>query len=145
MKLVFNLYLMLSIVLFGFSCSSFKCPETEIFSQTNGGKCGEKITINEVIAKDGAKVILNVDSFEYSIFQINGEGFEPYESMSFISNSCHETLYTPIKADKSGKILPMGVLPAVIGETGGVCHINILREKNSIHLKFPWGTKTLNP
>jgi len=112
---------------------------TRKISQINDERRGEKIIINEVVAKDGAKVSINVESFNYFLFQIDGEGFKPYESLSFISNSCHEILYTSIQADKDGKILPIGISPAVIGESGGICHIDILREKDSIHLKFPWG------
>ena len=93
----------------------------------------------EVIAKDGAKVRIYVDSFEYSRFHIDGEGFKPYESLNFISNSCDEFIYTTIKAGKNGEIVPMGLSPAVIGKSGGTCYIDIFRDTNSIHLTFPWG------
>jgi len=96
-----------------------------------------------VVAKDGAKVNINVNSLEYSMFELNGEGFKPYESLNVISNSYQEILHVRVTADKNGSILPIGLLPTVTGKSGGVCHIDILREEGSIHIKFPWGTETL--
>lgn len=104
----------------------------------------KKKAFREAIAKDGAKVSVTVDSFEYSMFQISGEGFKAYESLSFISNSCNEVLYFTIQTDKNGNIPMMGFLPEVIGESGGICHIDILRDQDVIHIKLPWGTKFEN-
>jgi hypothetical protein len=98
----------------------------------------------EGIAKDGAKVTVTVDSFEHSMFKIRGEDFKAYEALNFISNSCNEALCFPIQADKNGNIPDMGFLPAVIGKSGGICYIDILRDKDAIHIKLPWGTACKN-
>jgi hypothetical protein len=99
----------------------------------------KKNIFREAIAKDGAKVNVTVDSFEHSMFKIRGEDFKPYEALNFISNSCNEVLCFSIQADKSGNIPEMGFLPAVIGKSGGICYIDILRDKDAIHIRFPWG------
>ena|GEM_PF-3250942 len=135
MSLFFNIGIILLIILNqGF---------TGEVSQPKDSKCSEKATISEVVAKDGAKVNIKVTSLEYSMFELDGEGFKPCESLNVISNSCREILHARIIADKNGSIFPMGLLPAVTGKSGGVCHIDILREGGSIHIKFPWGTETL--
>lgn len=76
------------------------------------------------------------------MFQMNGKGFKPHESVNFISTSYDEVIYSEIKADKNGNIPTVGMLPAVVGKVGGICHIDILREKDSLHLKLPWGIQT---
>lgn len=101
----------------------------------------KKSIFQEAVAKDGAHVIVTVDNLEYSMFQISGEGFTPHESLNFISNSSGEVIYFLLQADKNGNFPSMGFLPAVIGKSEGICHIDVLREKDSIHLKFPWGRK----
>ncbi len=117
---------------------------TEKVSQTKDNKWNENATIGEVVAKDGAKVNIKVTSFEDALFELNGEGFEPCESLSFISSSYDEVLYyCPISADKNGRLLPIGHCPAVKGKSKGVCHIYILRNKGSIHVQLPWATETL--
>jgi len=116
---------------------------TEKISQTNDRKSSEQAAIIEAVAKDGARVSIKVESLEYSMFELNGGGFKPYESLNIISNSYHESLHNRVKADKNGNILPMGFLPAVIGKSGGICHIDILREEGSIQIKFPWGIESL--
>lgn len=92
---------------------------------------------------DYPKVNIKVNSLEYSMFELNGGGFKPCESLNVISSSYDEVLYAPVKADENGNILPIGLLPVVIGKSGGVCHIDILREKGSIHIKFPWGKRNI--
>lgn len=146
-------------IVFLFGCTSFK-------SSADCEKIADKITENTLeepkeqeslcleetaeqqknifraaIAKDGAKVSVTVASFEYPIFQISGERFKSCEVVNFISNSCGEVLYFSIQADKNGNIPAMGFSPEVIGQSGGLCHIDILREHDSIHLQFPWGTE----
>ena len=112
-------------------------------SQTSAGKSSDEATITAAVAKDGAKVNIEVTSLENSMFQLDGQGFKPYETLNFISNSYNEVIHGQIQADKDGNLLPMGLLPAVIGKSGGVCHIDILREEGSIHIKLPWGTEAL--
>ena len=50
-------------------------------------ECSEKVTTSEVTAKDGAKVNIKVSNLEYSMFEMNGEGFKPYEFLNITSNS----------------------------------------------------------
>ena len=103
----------------------------------------EEIIVTEAVAKDGAKASISASSFKYSIYQLNGEGFKPYESLNVISNSCHEVLYFQIKADENGNLPSVGSMPEVIGKSGGICHIDILREEAPIHIKLPWGIEAL--
>lgn len=112
----------------------------KVVPQKNG-KHGKILKSYEAVAKDGAKVKVLVHSFEHSIFELIGDGFKPKESLNFISTSCGELIYSPIEADDNGSINPIGMAPAVIGESGGFCHVDILRDTDSIHLKFPWGNK----
>lgn len=92
---------------------------------------------------DEPKVKIEVESLEYSMFQLIGEGFKAHESMNFISTSYDEIIHSQIKADGKGNIPTIRLQPAVIGKSGGVCHIDILRDEGSIHMKFPWGTETV--
>lgn len=110
-------------------------------SQIKDKSCNAKPIISEAVAKNGAKVNIEIDSLEYSMFQLRGEGFKPYEPMNFISNSYDEFIHTPICADENGHILPMKLLPTVIGKSGGVCHIHILRDEGAIRIELPWGTE----
>lgn len=103
--------------------------------------CESKNIFREATAKDGATVSITVTSFEYSLFEMIGKNFKAYESLSVISNSCNEVLYYTIQADKNGKISNVGLAPAVLGESGGICHMDIIRENGSIHIKLPWGTE----
>ena len=116
---------------------------SEDVSQTEVRKANEEATIIEVVAKDGAKASISAISLEHSMFQLNGGGFKPYESLNFISSSHHETIHASIKADEKGNILPIDLLPAVIGKSGGVCYISILRNEGSIEIKLPWGTEAI--
>ena len=96
---------------------------------------------NVVVAKDGAKVRIKLESLEYSVFELSGEGFKPYESLNFISNSSNEIIHFTMKADKNGDMPPMGFQPAVVGKSGGICYIDILRKEGPIQIKLPWGTE----
>ncbi|GEM_PF-1055380 len=104
-------------------------------------KDGKKTIFREAVAKDGAKVSIVADNLEHSIFQMSGEGFKPNESVNFISTSYQEVIHAEIKADENGNIPSMGMLPAVVGKSGGVCHIDLLRESGPIHIQLPWGAK----
>jgi hypothetical protein len=101
------------------------------------------VIINEVTAKGGAKIRIIGVNLEHSMYELNAEGLKPYESLNCISTSCHEVLYFRVKADKNGMLGPVGLMPAVIGKSGGICHIDILRKEASIHIKFPWGSESL--
>lgn len=98
--------------------------------------------IVEVTAKNGAKVSVSIDSLEHSIFRLNGTGFQPYETVNFISNSNNEVLHYSLTADDKGNLLPIQLSPAVIGKSGGICNIHLLRREDSIHVKLPWGRPT---
>ncbi len=112
--------------------------------ETGVRNTNEKVAVAEAVAKDGAKVSVTVNSFKYSMFQISGEKFKSYESLNFVSNSCGEVLCFPVQADKNGNIPGMRFLPAVIGKSGGICYIDILRDKDAIHIKLPWGMECKN-
>ena len=103
----------------------------------------EKATI--VVAKDGAKVRIKLESLEYSVFELSGEGFKPHESLNFISNSSNKIIHFTMKTDKNGDMPPMGFQPAVVGKSGGICYIDILRKEEPIQIKLPWGTEIKSP
>lgn len=90
-------------------------------------------------AKDGAQVIIKVEDLEYSVFQLEGSGFKSSESLNIISSSNDEVMFYTIQAYENGTIT-MGILPEVVGQTGGIYHMNILREEGSLQIQFPWGT-----
>jgi hypothetical protein len=123
------------ILVFGARLFAGSLEMAQIYEKIQGEKiCG-------AIAKDGAKVSITIGNFEHSMFQIHGEGFKPYESLNFISTSCDEVAYFQIETDEHGYLPPTWILPAVIGKSGGICHVDILREGNFIYLKFPWGSE----
>jgi hypothetical protein len=49
-----------------------------------------------------------------------------------------------MKADEDGHLPILEIFPAVSGKPGGVCYIDILREKAPIHIKYPWGSEVLH-
>jgi hypothetical protein len=108
--------------------------------ETTSRSTNDDVIVAEVIAKDGATARVIAFSLEYAMYELRGEGFKPYESLNFVSTSYDEVLYSPMTADKNGKLLGIALMPAVIGKPGGLCHIDILREKAPIHLKYPWGS-----
>ncbi len=112
-------------------------------SQTKDRKVSEKSTIVETVAKDGARVSVEVISLEGAIFKLTGSGFNSNESLNYGSHSYDENICYPITADENGKIPYMMILPAVRGKLGGVCHINIIRKEEIIHIKLPWGKEPL--
>ncbi len=103
----------------------------------------EEIVVAEAVVRDGAKVSVTVDSFKYSIYQLSGGGFKPHESLNCISTSCDEVLYFQLKANENGEFSGVGSMPAVIGKSGGICRIDIIREGSPIHIKYPWGSEAL--
>lgn len=90
-------------------------------------------------AKDGARVIIKVESLEYAVFQLEGSGFKSSESLNIISCSNDEAMFYTIQANENGTIT-MGISPEVIGQTGGIYRMNILRNEGSLQIQFPWGT-----
>lgn len=111
--------------------------------EARGQNTNEKVIVNEAMAKDGAKAQVIAVSLEHSIYELAGEGFKPNESLNCISTSCDEVLYFQVKANEDGKLIGVGSMPAVIGESGGICRIDILREDAPLHLKYPWGSEAL--
>ncbi len=103
----------------------------------------EGIVVADCRTKDGAKIQVFALSLEHSIYRVMGKGFQPYEQMSWVSTSCHESLSTPIKADAEGNIGPISCLPAVVGKSGGICRIDILRKGSPLRVEYPWGDKAL--
>lgn len=101
----------------------------------------EKITLTEVVAKDGAKI--EVERLADSIFALEGKYFKPHESIDLISHSYSEIAHFLVTADENGNTLKIIVLPAVIGKSGGISHVEVLREEEFIHIKLPWGTEAL--
>lgn len=111
--------------------------------ETDNRNTNEEVIVTEAVAKDGAKMRISASSFKYSIYQLNGGGFKPYESLNCIFTSCDEILYFQVKADKNGELSGVGLMPAVIGKSGGICHVDILRAEAPIHIKYPWGSEAL--
>lgn len=105
------------------------------------GPLTEKAPVIEEVAKDGAKVIITAQSIEYSQYELNGTGFKPYEPLHFVSTSYIEVLSARVRASEKGNIGPMGYIPAVIGKSGGIWHLDIVREKDSFQVNIPWGTE----
>lgn len=99
----------------------------------------EAPVVAQIAAKDGAKIRILAVSIEYAIYEIESEGFKPNEALTFVLESSGEVLSHPIKADKDGKLMPICMLPAVIGKRGGVFHITMLRKSSTLCLKCPWG------
>ncbi len=106
-------------------------------------KTNEEVVIAEAVAKDGGEVKISASSFKYSIYQLSGRGFKPHESLNCISTSCDEVLYFQLQANENGELSGVGSMPAVIGKSGGICRIDILREGSPIHIKYPWGSEAL--
>jgi len=106
-------------------------------------KTNKEVVVAEAVAKDGAEVKISASSFKYSIYQLSGGGFKPHESLNCISTSCDEVLYFQLKANENGELSGVGSMPAVIGKSGGICRIDILREGSPIHIKYPWGSEAL--
>jgi len=106
-------------------------------------KTNKEVVVAEAVAKDGAEVKISASSFKYSIYQLSGGGFKPHESLNCISTSCDEVLYFQLKANENGELSGVGSMPAVIGKSGGICRIDILREVSPIHIKYPWGSEAL--
>ncbi len=99
-----------------------------------------EVKVTEAVSSDGARVvIIGYDPSDKMVFQLIGKGFKPRETLTFVSTSAREVIYSPIQADEKGDLPAMGLAPAVIGKEGGVCHIDLLRKEDSLHLKFPWG------
>lgn len=103
----------------------------------------EKVIVAEAVAKDGAKIKINVSSFKYAMYQLSGEGFRPCEPLNCIYQSCDEVLYFQLKANKNGALSGIGLTPSVIGKSGGMCRVDILRDGCPLHIKYPWGTEAL--
>ena len=119
------------------SCSQ-EINSNQEFSQTNEIKS----KVNPIIAgvtKDGAQANINSLTSDNTVFELIGKGFKPNESLNLISRSYHEILYSPITVDENGCLPPIMLQPAVIGKSGGICNIDLLRKEGSLRIQFPWG------
>ncbi len=110
-------------------------------------QASEDIVVAEVVAVDGAtaKVVAKGSvRVKNSICFLYGKGFEPNENLKVASTSSDEVLPFKIQADSKGEFFA-GLAPEVIGKSGGVCHVNIIREfvDAPLHLRYPWGSDAI--
>ncbi len=107
----------------------------------------EGIVLAKAVAVDGAtaKVIEKGGMrVKNSMCVLYGKGFEPNENLKFILTSYHEVISSEVQADSKGKYFNI-LLPEVIGKSGGICYVDILREfvDAPLHLKYPWGLEAI--
>ncbi len=107
----------------------------------------KNIVIAEAVAEDGATarvIAKNPVKVKNAICFLYGKGFRPNENLKIASTSCCEALSFEIQADNKGEFFA-GLAPEVSEKSGGVCHIDILREfvDAPLHLKYPWGSEVI--
>ena len=116
--------------LFVFSC---------LFACLHSAFCSENIPSSfEATAEDGAKISVLTKDYSHANFELIGSGFEPNESVCFVSTSCDEITGHPISIDEQGNFPIMFLLPAVIGWSEGTCDVFLFRKSGQIHISFPW-------
>ena len=94
------------------------------------------------VGQNGGRITMTMLDFQATSCRIDGTGFKPNENLNFTSSTHGEVQKGTIKADSKGEFATM-VLPAVIGQEGGICEFKISRRDEILELRFPWGEEAL--
>lgn len=93
----------------------------------------------EAKADGGCSLHIEISPPAGKIFNIIGEGFEPDEVITTISQSDGEVLENEQKVSQEGKFMAV-IAPRVIGKSGGKASFTARGENCSVTIYYDWGT-----